>query len=60
MAKLAVGAFQITPGHILAFLITVWASFLVSKFWTLSDRKRAIEVSINVTGEADLQGVADY
>jgi potassium-dependent mechanosensitive channel len=27
-----VGAFTITLGRILAFLITVWASFLVSKF----------------------------
>ena len=31
-ANLAIGSFSITPGHILAFLITVWASFLVSKF----------------------------
>jgi potassium-dependent mechanosensitive channel len=31
-ANLALGSFNITPGHILAFLITVWASFLVSKF----------------------------
>ena len=31
-ANLAVGSFNITPGRILAFLITVWASFLVSKF----------------------------
>ena len=30
--NLAVGSFSITPGHILAFLITVWASLLVSKF----------------------------
>jgi potassium efflux system protein len=29
---LAVSSFSITPGHILAFLITVWASFLVSRF----------------------------
>jgi small-conductance mechanosensitive channel len=31
-ANLALGAFNITLGHILACLITVWASFLVSKF----------------------------
>jgi potassium-dependent mechanosensitive channel len=31
-ANLALGSFSITPGHILAFLITVWASFLISKF----------------------------
>jgi small-conductance mechanosensitive channel len=31
-ANLAIGSFTITLGHILAFLITVWASFLVSKF----------------------------
>jgi potassium-dependent mechanosensitive channel len=31
-ANLAIGSFSITPGHILAFLTTVWASFLVSKF----------------------------
>jgi potassium efflux system protein len=31
-ANLAIGSFNITLGHILAFLITVWASFLVSKF----------------------------
>ena len=31
-ANLAIGSFSITPGRILAFLITVWASFLVSKF----------------------------
>jgi potassium-dependent mechanosensitive channel len=31
-ANLAIGAFSITLGGILAFLITVWASFLVSKF----------------------------
>jgi potassium efflux system protein len=31
-ANLAIGSFNITPGGILAFLITVWASFLVSKF----------------------------
>ena len=31
-ANLAIGSFSITPGHILAFLIAVWASFLVSKF----------------------------
>ena len=31
-ANLAIGSFSITLGHILAFLITVWASFLVSKF----------------------------
>ena len=31
-ANLAFGSFSITPGRILAFLITVWASFLVSKF----------------------------
>jgi small-conductance mechanosensitive channel len=30
--NLAIGSFSITPGHILAALITVWASFLVSKF----------------------------
>src|SRR6516162_983660 len=31
-ANLAIGAFNITLGGILAFLITVWASFLISKF----------------------------
>ncbi len=31
-ANLAIGSFSITLGRILAFLITVWASFLVSKF----------------------------
>ena len=31
-ANLAIGSFNITLGGILAFLITVWASFLVSKF----------------------------
>jgi potassium efflux system protein len=31
-ANLAVGSFSITLGRILAFLITAWASFLVSKF----------------------------
>jgi small-conductance mechanosensitive channel len=31
-ANLAIGSFSITPGHILAALITVWAAFLVSKF----------------------------
>jgi potassium-dependent mechanosensitive channel len=31
-ANLAVGSFNITLGGILAFLITVWASFLISKF----------------------------
>ena len=31
-ANLVIGSFSITLGHILAFLITVWASFLVSKF----------------------------
>ena len=31
-ANLAVGAFNISLGHILAFLIALWASFLVSKF----------------------------
>jgi len=30
--NLAIGSFSITPGHILAALIAVWASFLVSKF----------------------------
>src|SRR5271169_2233482 len=30
--NLALGSFSITLGRILAFLITVWASFLVSKF----------------------------
>jgi potassium efflux system protein len=30
--NLALGSFSITPGHILAFLIAAWASFLVSKF----------------------------
>jgi potassium efflux system protein len=29
---LAIGSFRITAGHILAAVITVWASFLVSKF----------------------------
>jgi potassium-dependent mechanosensitive channel len=31
-ANLAIGSFNITLGRILAFLITVWASFLISKF----------------------------
>lgn len=31
-ANLAIGSLSVTPGHILAFLITVWASFLASKF----------------------------
>ena len=31
-ANLAIGSFNITLGGILAFLITVWASFLISKF----------------------------
>jgi potassium-dependent mechanosensitive channel len=31
-ANLAIGSFSITPSHILAFAIAVWASFLVSKF----------------------------
>src|SRR5271167_3679914 len=31
-ANLGIGSFSITLGGILAFLITVWASFLVSKF----------------------------
>jgi potassium efflux system protein len=31
-ASLGFGAFSLSPGHILAFLIAVWASFLVSKF----------------------------
>ena len=31
-ANLALGTFNITLGHLLAFVITVWASFLVSKF----------------------------
>ena len=31
-ANLAIGSFSITLGRILAFLITVWASFLISKF----------------------------
>jgi potassium efflux system protein len=31
-ANLAIGSFSITLGGIMAFLITVWASFLVSKF----------------------------
>src|SRR6516164_5404053 len=31
-ANLAIGSFNITLGGILAFLITVWASFLVSRF----------------------------
>ena len=31
-AKLAIGSFNITAGGILAFLITVWVSFLVSRF----------------------------
>jgi potassium-dependent mechanosensitive channel len=31
-ASLAIGSFSITLGGILAFVITVWASFLVSKF----------------------------
>jgi len=31
-ANLAIGSFSITLGGVLAFLITVWASFLISKF----------------------------
>ena len=31
-ANLAIGSFNITLGGILAFLITVWASFLISRF----------------------------
>ena len=31
-ANLAFGSFSFTPGHILAFAVAVWASFLVSKF----------------------------
>jgi potassium-dependent mechanosensitive channel len=31
-ADLAIGSFKIVPGSVLAALITVWASFLVSKF----------------------------
>jgi len=31
-ASLAVGSLNVSPGRILAFLITVWASFLVSRF----------------------------
>ena len=31
-ATLIFGSFSISPGHILAFAIAVWASFLVSKF----------------------------
>jgi len=31
-ANLAIGSFNITLGGILAFLITVWASFVISKF----------------------------
>ena len=31
-ANLAIGSFNITLGRILAFLITVWASFLISNF----------------------------
>jgi potassium-dependent mechanosensitive channel len=31
-AKLAIGSFNISPGQILAFVITVWASFLISRF----------------------------
>jgi small-conductance mechanosensitive channel len=31
-ANLAIGSFNVTLGGILAFLITVWASFLISKF----------------------------
>src|SRR6202045_1148449 len=31
-ANLAIGSFSITLGRILAFLISVWASFLISKF----------------------------
>jgi small-conductance mechanosensitive channel len=31
-AKLSIGSFNITPGGILAFVITVWASFVISKF----------------------------
>jgi potassium-dependent mechanosensitive channel len=32
-ANLTFGSFSLTPGHILAFLIAVWASFLISKFF---------------------------
>ena len=31
-ANLAIGSFNVTLGDILAFLITVWVSFLISKF----------------------------
>jgi small-conductance mechanosensitive channel len=31
-ANLAFGSFNISPGHILAFAVAVWASFLISKF----------------------------
>jgi potassium-dependent mechanosensitive channel len=31
-ANVAIGSLNISPGRILAFLITVWASFLVSRF----------------------------
>ncbi|HEX2475414.1 MAG TPA: mechanosensitive ion channel domain-containing protein [Lacipirellulaceae bacterium] len=31
-AKLAFGSIQISPGDVLAFVITVWAAFLVSRF----------------------------
>ncbi|MBV9488684.1 MAG: mechanosensitive ion channel [Verrucomicrobia bacterium] len=31
-ANLAIGSLNVTLGHILAFVITVWASFLASKF----------------------------
>jgi potassium-dependent mechanosensitive channel len=31
-ANVAIGSFNITLGHILAALITIWASFLISKF----------------------------
>ncbi|MGH7852924.1 MAG: mechanosensitive ion channel domain-containing protein, partial [Candidatus Binatia bacterium] len=31
-AKLAFGSIQISPGDVLAFVVTVWAAFLVSRF----------------------------
>jgi potassium-dependent mechanosensitive channel len=55
--NLAIGSFSITPGHILAFLIAVWASFLVSKFlrFVLEEDGREfdpIKVGLDTTGNS--------
>ena len=31
-ANIALGSLNVSPGRILAFMVTVWASFLVSRF----------------------------